>query len=243
MNLNDVKKMETERAVEPLIATLKVRDSAVRGAVAEALGKIGDARAVEPLIATLKDISRYDNTRETVFEALGKIDAPAFEQMLAALKVEDKEMRQAAAEALGKIGDAHVVERALKDSDKIVRIHTAIGLGKRGGTRAIKVLADALKDTDKDIRFRALVILTEIDNDSVVGPLCEVLNSPDFDRKDEKSAARALVALYRKAKTGPIAKIRILAKKSKMNEKHEDDRGSSDCSDWHHDVGGLDIQF
>jgi HEAT repeat protein len=41
--------------VEPLIAALKDKDSDVRKAAAEALGKIGDPRAVEPLIAALKD--------------------------------------------------------------------------------------------------------------------------------------------------------------------------------------------
>jgi HEAT repeat protein len=47
-----------ERAVEPLIATLRNEDGDVREAAAEALGKIGDERAVEPLKQALKDKSK-----------------------------------------------------------------------------------------------------------------------------------------------------------------------------------------
>ncbi len=49
-------KIKDVRAVEPLIAALKVKYSPdVRWKAAEVLGKIKDARAVEPLIAALKD--------------------------------------------------------------------------------------------------------------------------------------------------------------------------------------------
>ena len=43
------------RAVEPLIAALADRDSAVRVSAAGALGQLGNAQAVEPLIAALAD--------------------------------------------------------------------------------------------------------------------------------------------------------------------------------------------
>jgi HEAT repeat protein len=44
-----------ERAVEPLIETLRYEGSDVRRSAAEALGEIGDGRAVEPLIEALED--------------------------------------------------------------------------------------------------------------------------------------------------------------------------------------------
>lgn len=45
------------RAVDPLIAALRDRNSEVRAEAAEALGKIGDRKAVEPLTALLQDPS------------------------------------------------------------------------------------------------------------------------------------------------------------------------------------------
>jgi HEAT repeat protein len=56
-------------AVEPLIATLKY-DGGEKGAVAEALGEIGDARAVKPLITVLDDTKSSPNARRGAAKAL-----------------------------------------------------------------------------------------------------------------------------------------------------------------------------
>ena len=57
ITIDQVKKWEKDRAVEPLIAALQDEneDLAVRETAAKALGNIGDTRAVEPLIAQLND--------------------------------------------------------------------------------------------------------------------------------------------------------------------------------------------
>ena len=119
------------RAVEPLIAALQDNDKDVHKIAAEALGKIGSP-AVEPLIAALQDSSEY--VRSDAAEALERIGwqpdqdesgayywivkqqwakcvkmgAPAIEPLIAALK--DFWVRNAAIEALGKIGDAAAVK-------------------------------------------------------------------------------------------------------------------------------------
>ena len=107
------------RAVEPLIASLKVTDVDLCRSAAEALGKLGDARAVKPLIAALKELD--DIVRRIVAEALGKLgDARAVEPLIAALEDRRLDVAASAAEALGKLGDARAVgplKVALKRTD------------------------------------------------------------------------------------------------------------------------------
>src|SRR5215467_11160530 len=102
----NVEALEAKRDVQSLIKALgyQKRDN-VRQAAAEALGKVG-APAVEPLIAALKE--GYMHAAAT--EALSKIGAPAVEPLIAALKDQEINVRKAAAEVLGKIGDARAVE-------------------------------------------------------------------------------------------------------------------------------------
>ncbi|MCU4137422.1 MAG: HEAT repeat [Thermodesulfobacteria bacterium] len=59
-------------AVESLIQTLRDEDPDVRWAAAYVLGNIGDLRAIEPLIQTLRDENSF--VREAAVYALGKIE-------------------------------------------------------------------------------------------------------------------------------------------------------------------------
>ncbi|MCP4695954.1 MAG: hypothetical protein GY862_03755 [Gammaproteobacteria bacterium] len=133
-----------EPAVVPLIAEFK--DSEVRQAAVDALVKIGQP-AVEPLIAVLKDSDK--DVREVAADVLEKIGwqpgkdktgawfwiakrnwdkcvetgRPAAEPLIATLKDSDKDVRRAAAEALGQIGDSRAVGpliAAFKDNNKDV---------------------------------------------------------------------------------------------------------------------------
>ena len=62
----------------------------------------------------------------------------------------DKDVRKAAAEALGQIGDPRTVEpliAALKDADKGVRWVAASALGQIGDERAVESLVAVLNDS------------------------------------------------------------------------------------------------
>jgi HEAT repeat protein len=98
-----------DRAVEPLINTLKDHEQDVRQAAAEALGKLGDTRAVEPLIDTLKEDNQ--GMHDAVVAALVKIGSPAVVVLISRLK--DGVEPQVMAEALGKIGDPRAVQPLL----------------------------------------------------------------------------------------------------------------------------------
>ena len=93
--------MKDPDTVENLLKALDDTDENVRHASAESLGMIGDARAVGPLVDRLNDDFWV---QYSVVSALGEIaDASAVEPLLPLLG--DDMLRQAATEALGKIGD------------------------------------------------------------------------------------------------------------------------------------------
>jgi HEAT repeat protein len=103
------------RAVEPLIATLGEEYLpygtyiSAHEAIGEALVKIGDARAVEPLIEALGGGDEESDVRRVAAKALGEFgDARAVEPLIEALGDEDEDVRDAAKEALKKLG--HEVE-------------------------------------------------------------------------------------------------------------------------------------
>ncbi len=102
-------RLHSPRAVEPLIKTLDDEKDDVRWGAACSLGRvIGDGREIEPLIKALED-DRVSYVRYYAAEALGKIgDARAVEPLTKALGDDYEAVREAAAEALKKLG--HEVE-------------------------------------------------------------------------------------------------------------------------------------
>jgi len=79
-----------------------------------------------------------------------------------ALKIQDKEVRLRAVDALGKLGPAAV--RALAENqDKSIRLRAVDALGKMGPA-AVRTLADtaALNDLDEEVRQRAANALEKI---------------------------------------------------------------------------------
>jgi HEAT repeat protein len=181
-----------ERAVEPLIQALRDKYGSVREAAAEALVKIG-APAVEPLITALRDEEWY--VRRAAAEALDELGwkpgqdegaawywmvkrdwekcvalgAIAVEPLISALRDEDDDVREAAAEALGELGDSRAVKpliSALRD-DRYWRVRKAAAeaLGEIGDERALEELERMAKYgisnikvlLDPDERRRTLV--------------------------------------------------------------------------------------
>ncbi len=162
------------RAVEPLIATLggSYNENLYKYA-AEALGKIRDTRAVKPLVDSLN--STTGDARMAVAVALDKlgwqpdkdetgavywiakgqwdkcveIGPLAVPKIIGYLKYdEDYEVRRAAADALGTIGDTRAVDTliaALTDRDATVVEHVAWAIGKFRDARAVEPLIVALK--------------------------------------------------------------------------------------------------
>jgi HEAT repeat protein len=202
------------RAVEPLIATLD--DKYANRAAAEALGKIGGARAVEALIAALTHSEWY--VRKAAAEALDEtgwrpdrggvgaaywvakqhwdecvaIGGPAVELLIAVFADENVAVRKAAAQALGRIGDARALEpllAALQDPDPAERGCAAEALGRIGNARAVGWLIAALKDGDFETRRAAGFALQRI-GAPAVEPLIGLLTGADVSMR--QSAADVL---------------------------------------------------
>ncbi len=87
-----------ERATEPLTGLLTDGNKEVRGAAIRAFGQMSDVRAVQPLRAVL------GQHPYVVAEALSRFGAAAIEPLVSALGEASKEVRRAAARALGRIG-------------------------------------------------------------------------------------------------------------------------------------------
>ena len=79
---------------------------------ASALGMLRDARAVEPLITVLADPERMSVAAAYALGRLG--DARALDPLIAALRDGSEDVREAAADALGNLGDPEA-ERAIAD--------------------------------------------------------------------------------------------------------------------------------
>ena len=213
------------RAVEPLIALLENRDlggpaasaladltggpfaleelmarsgaAAALGAIASALGEIGDTRAVEPLIAALK----YPDVRghAAVASALGKIKDPrAVEPLVLALKDsanrkgESFSGRDEEAWALGEIQDPRAVEpliAALKDAGVEGRGAAASALVKIGAP-AVGLLIVTLGDGDSVGRTLSAHALGEIQDPRAIEPL--IAASKDADIRIRAAAVLGL---------------------------------------------------
>ncbi|HYC20073.1 MAG TPA: HEAT repeat domain-containing protein, partial [Candidatus Bathyarchaeia archaeon] len=91
---------------------------------------------------------------------------------------QSSDVRRAAAEALGTIGDGRAVEplvKALNDSDWLVRRKAAEALGTIGDGRAVEPLVKALNDADSDVRKSVAEALSKI-GEPAVEPLIKALN-------------------------------------------------------------------
>jgi HEAT repeat protein len=153
------------RAVEPLVAALTDEDCDVRKVAAAALGKIG----WEPQNDTQRALRTIALSK---WEEATSLGAAAVEPLIVALKDRYVSVREKAAEALGKIGDARAVEplivaladRYIGDEQSIVSLRekAAEALG-RIGNAAVELLIVALKVSDSDVRREAVEALKKID--------------------------------------------------------------------------------
>jgi HEAT repeat protein len=200
-------RLRDARALQPLIAALsdgykdRSGEHPVRRSAAAALKMFGDVQAVESLIGLLRGSS--ESERWIAIQALGEIwRLPE----LVELSDSNSFKRQAAAVALGRLGDIRAIEpllatlqdqveqvrwavtRALGeiwhwselvrlgDSERDVRRSAAMELGGLGDTRAIEPLLAALRDSDKEMRRSAAMGLGRI-GAPAVEPLVATLQS------------------------------------------------------------------
>ena len=203
-------------AVEPLIGALNDQNANVRKAAAAALdglawspdrGATGAAywvakeqwkkcvkiAAIEPLIAVLHDDRVIEIRDAPATRTLVKIGARAVGPLIGSLNDQNGNVRQAAAEALGQIGDPRAVEPligVLKDENEKVRRATAEALSRIRDPLAVEPLIGVLKDNDRLVREDAVRALGQIGDPRAVEPLIAALH--DHEEYVRADAARAL---------------------------------------------------
>ena len=120
-----------DRAIEPLMKTLKHTAPTARRNAAWALGALDAQRAVTALSAALKDVDA--GVREQAAWALGAIgEESAVPALIDSLKDSEPKVREQAAWALGAIGDNRAMDALLpllKDPEAKVRRQAAWAIG------------------------------------------------------------------------------------------------------------------
>lgn len=200
-----------ERAIEPLIESLKDEYEVNRHFAANALDKIGwkpgddieeiyylaakskwndllnlRESSVDLFIKALKD--KNMGLRSTAVSSLGYIkDAKAVSPLIEALKDESKYVRENAARALGDIGDKRAVEPlidALKDECSFVQTLAARALGEIGDKRAVESLIQIVEFKDTYLSEIAIKSIEKIGDTKITGFLIENLkNSNNRNRQ------------------------------------------------------------
>ncbi len=150
----------------PLIQALTDQESPVRAMAAQALGQWGDPRAVEPLLAALQDTSAEVRRQVAATLSYPK-DVRVLEPLLNAFLTDnDLQVRNHAAEGLGKyLEDERAVNpliQALQDEHNNVRQQAAESLCWLKDERAVDALLHALQDTDHEVREWSVAALWEI---------------------------------------------------------------------------------
>ena len=142
--------------VSALVDAAETDESAVASAAIDALDELG-GDAIETLIASMADVDFDDGAADWA-------RAKAFTQ---ALSAEVPELRMAAANALGDVGDADSVPHLTKrfeDPDPRVRARAARACGLIGDARATDALTGLLSDPKAGVRREAAESLGRIGN-------------------------------------------------------------------------------
>jgi HEAT repeat protein len=136
------------RSVEACTQALTNTSVKVRCAAASALGNLGEPSAIPALIACLKD--KDNEVVRQAGRALTKLGSSAVGPLIQMLENESGQAQQAAADALGVIGDLQAIEpliAALKSKDSYLQITVAKALSKFDDPRVAAPLVQALEES------------------------------------------------------------------------------------------------
>jgi HEAT repeat protein len=176
-----------------LLQRLHDADDQVRGAAAEALGKVGASAATDPDLAALVTAlhSADSEVRDSAAAALGQIGAraatdPVLAALVTALHDTDAKVRHGAAEALRWMKASAVTEpilaasvTALHDANYEMHRSVAEALGKVGASAAtdpdLAALVTALHSADSEVRDSAAAALGQIGARAATDPVLAAL--------------------------------------------------------------------
>jgi len=129
------------KAVEPLLNVISTQPVEIRTLLVSILGKIGDEKALKPLLSMLKDDAF--EVRAEIAYVLGWliIDKKNIEPLIEIL-LNDKEaeVREAAADALGNLGDERAIPylEQIASNDKGMSEHSSVEIEALNALRHIR---------------------------------------------------------------------------------------------------------
>ncbi len=174
-------------------AAMNDSDDQVRGAAVDALDEIGQD-AVEQFLAEVTGANRSEANWVTA------------ERFARALGAERPELRMAAANALGRLGEPSTLPAILKtltDPDPRVRLRACHACGSFADPRAVPALIERLED-DSRVRRAAANALGGIATDRALAPLIDLLD--DGDESIRRIAASALGKANNPQPVEPLAR-------------------------------------
>ena len=181
-----IDRWETNRDIERLVPALEDKDSRMREAAAQALGRMRDPRAVDPLVNALGD--PMDGVRDAAAVALKNMNEPLGERIYESLKGSKK-----AWEELARINDPRAIApivKALGARNRNVRANAAWTLRKLGDPQAVEPLIKALGDQSPIVREAAAWALHELEDRRAVDPMVKALG--DAEESVREAAAWTL---------------------------------------------------
>ncbi len=161
-----------------------------------------------------------------------EIGTPAVDPLVTILGVGGAGVRQAAAGALGRIGDPRAIEplvAALADYYAHVREAAATALGQIGDPRAVAPLVAALRDTYPEVRQAAAEALGGLGG-AAVGPLIAVFDDPGSRADERVWVARSLVGMYQSGRLGEAERLDIVRRRQEIEHTHYDAKGGASCT-------------
>ncbi|MDA8429491.1 MAG: HEAT repeat domain-containing protein [Geobacteraceae bacterium] len=183
-----------ERTIDGLLELLRSEDNAgLRNSAAEAVTRLGE-RATASLIRLVRDSDA--DVRKFVIDVMGSISAAVFiPPLLSALQDADVNVAAAAAEHLGNLGDAGVVEELIRaivrNTSDFFRFSALAAIGKLAVPAPVP---DEIKQLARQTLLRKAVYecLGSIADESAVALLLDGLSV-----RQKSSRNAALLALYR----------------------------------------------
>lgn len=178
-------KVNDIQAIEPLIQSLGDEDWFVREAALEALKRMGSSAILELIQALGKT---KGDVRRRVAEALGRMGISVIKPLFQALWNAKKDVRKGALEAFGKM----LAGKSRTHEEWFVREAAAKALGKIGDHQAVEQLILALRDRNWPVTGAASVAkaLGKIGDPRAIEPLIQTLGHKNWFVG--KSAAWAL---------------------------------------------------
>lgn len=173
-------------------------DQYVRWEAMKVLEKMEEGAAIEALVKTLDDKKAGAVSRRIAAEILGELKVKsALPDLLEAFSAKDAEIRWAAVEAVGKIGDVkarEAVEAMLNDKNLDVKMFAIGALGSFGRKESITALSRLLSSKTTEVRKNTIRSLRKIGGSEAIKYIRKALR--DSDDYIRVQAIETLAALY-----------------------------------------------